>query len=203
MEFGEVQDLSYWGAKVIHPDTILPAIEKNINIRVLNSFNPANSGTVIKSDSCGGVFAAKSIIAKQHCLYLTSPHKPSIRPEEAILYCGKAGGLYVTLLNDNEYMNSRGLLAAETPCAFPLNEQLVEGPVICITGSNIKQNGNKVWAMLADILKHLGGAELENIIYDFFANSIILVLSNANNINEIVQKLHTNIILPFLPSGAD
>ncbi len=47
MEFNEVRQLAYFGAKVLHPNTLLPAIEKGIPIKVLNTFNPTNQGTTI------------------------------------------------------------------------------------------------------------------------------------------------------------
>ncbi len=47
MEFNEVRQLAYFGAKVIHPNTLLPAIETGIPIKVLNTFNPSNQGTTI------------------------------------------------------------------------------------------------------------------------------------------------------------
>lgn len=47
ISYGEAAELAYFGAKVIHPKTILPAAENNTPIRILNSFNPAHPGTLI------------------------------------------------------------------------------------------------------------------------------------------------------------
>ncbi|MBI1802944.1 MAG: lysine-sensitive aspartokinase 3 [Ignavibacteriae bacterium] len=47
MSFNEASELAYFGAKVLHPRTILPAIEKNIPVRVLNSHRPEVGGTLI------------------------------------------------------------------------------------------------------------------------------------------------------------
>jgi aspartate kinase len=47
MSFAEASELAYFGARVLHPETILPAIERNIPVRVLNSRNPGSSGTLI------------------------------------------------------------------------------------------------------------------------------------------------------------
>jgi aspartate kinase len=47
MSFGEASELAYFGAKVLHPATMAPALEKNIPIRVLNSRRPENEGTLI------------------------------------------------------------------------------------------------------------------------------------------------------------
>jgi len=49
ISFEEAAELAYFGAKVLHPATILPAVKKNIPVYVLNSRNPENEGTRITS----------------------------------------------------------------------------------------------------------------------------------------------------------
>jgi aspartate kinase len=50
LSFGEAAELAYFGAKVLHPSTILPAIERNIPVRILNSRNAGGEGTLITAD---------------------------------------------------------------------------------------------------------------------------------------------------------
>lgn len=45
--FQEASELAYFGAKVLHPLTIKPAVEKNIPVRILNTLNPDSPGTLI------------------------------------------------------------------------------------------------------------------------------------------------------------
>ena len=47
ISFQEVYDLAFFGAQVLHPKTILPALEKNIPVRIKNTFNKDNPGTFI------------------------------------------------------------------------------------------------------------------------------------------------------------
>jgi bifunctional aspartokinase / homoserine dehydrogenase 1 len=47
ISYREAAEMSYFGAKVIHPKTMVPAIEKNIPIRIKNTFNPGAPGTLI------------------------------------------------------------------------------------------------------------------------------------------------------------
>jgi aspartate kinase len=47
LSFHEASELAYFGAKVLHPSTILPAIAKNIPVRILNSRRPEVVGTAI------------------------------------------------------------------------------------------------------------------------------------------------------------
>jgi aspartate kinase len=50
LSFAEASELAYFGAKVLHPSTILPAVAKNIPVRILNSRRPDNEGTVITAE---------------------------------------------------------------------------------------------------------------------------------------------------------
>ncbi len=51
LSFAEASELAYFGAKVLHPSTVLPAIAKDIPVRILNSRRPQSPGTVITSRS--------------------------------------------------------------------------------------------------------------------------------------------------------
>ncbi len=50
LSYTEAGELAYFGAKVLHPKTILPAIEKNIPVIVKNTFNLESSGTRIENE---------------------------------------------------------------------------------------------------------------------------------------------------------
>jgi aspartate kinase len=47
LSFGEASELAYFGAKVLHPSTILPAVAADIPVRILNSRKPEVPGTLI------------------------------------------------------------------------------------------------------------------------------------------------------------
>lgn len=47
LSFSEVRELALYGAKVLHPDAISPAIERSIPVRILNTFRPSDAGTLI------------------------------------------------------------------------------------------------------------------------------------------------------------
>ena len=44
ISYSEASELAYYGAKVLHYKTILPAFRQRIPVRILNSFNPAHPG---------------------------------------------------------------------------------------------------------------------------------------------------------------
>jgi len=67
MTFNEAAELAYFGAKVLHPSTILPAVEKNIPVKVLNSKRPSGEGTLITREPKNGLSrVVKSIAYKEH-----------------------------------------------------------------------------------------------------------------------------------------
>ncbi len=65
ISFAEAAELAYFGAKVLHPSTVQPAIEKNIPVRILNSRRPEVGGTLIVAETVPSANAIKSIACKQ------------------------------------------------------------------------------------------------------------------------------------------
>ncbi len=63
--FEEAAELAYFGAKVLHPATLLPAIQKNIPVLILNSQNPKCEGTRITSTAPKSRNIFKAIAAKK------------------------------------------------------------------------------------------------------------------------------------------
>jgi len=62
LSFMEAAELAYFGAKILHPQTVLPARVQNIPVRLKNTMNPADSGTLITEDSDGS--GIKAVAAK-------------------------------------------------------------------------------------------------------------------------------------------
>ena len=66
MSFGEASELAYFGGRVLHPATMLPAIEHDIPIRVLNSRSPTAEGTLIVKETETAATIVKSIAYKEN-----------------------------------------------------------------------------------------------------------------------------------------
>lgn len=62
LSFNEAAELAYFGAKILHPQTVLPAKLQNIPVRLKNTMNPDDSGTLITSESSGS--GIKAVAAK-------------------------------------------------------------------------------------------------------------------------------------------
>ena len=64
--FAEAAELAYFGAKVLHPATVIPAIEKNIPVRILNSRRPEIEGTLIVAEPPPCANPIRSIACKRN-----------------------------------------------------------------------------------------------------------------------------------------
>src|SRR5438105_4626519 len=65
ISFDEASELAYFGAKVLHPLTVLPAVEKNIPVYILNSKRPSGTGTRITREARPCRNLIKSIAVKR------------------------------------------------------------------------------------------------------------------------------------------
>ena len=71
ISFAEASELAYFGAKVLHPSTLLPAVQRGIPVRVLNSLKPDRPGTVITAAVPIGDTPVKSFAAKRGITAIT------------------------------------------------------------------------------------------------------------------------------------
>ena len=62
LSFDEAAELAYFGAKILHPQTVLPAKLQNIPVRLKNTMNPSDQGTLITAESIG--HGIKAVAAK-------------------------------------------------------------------------------------------------------------------------------------------
>ena len=61
MRFEEAAELAYFGSRVLHPSTLIPAMEKGIAVRVLNTNHPSHPGTVLRASATDATARATSI----------------------------------------------------------------------------------------------------------------------------------------------
>ena len=93
ISFAEAAELAYFGAKVLHPATVLPAIEKSIPVLILNSRRPEVPGTRIIAEAvpCANVDQVDRLQAQDHDRQhpldahadgarLPAPHLRGVRP---------------------------------------------------------------------------------------------------------------------------
>ncbi len=64
LSYAEAAELAYFGAKVLHPKTIQPAMEQNIPVRICNAREPSEAGTMVCSDTDLSPRSVKAIAHK-------------------------------------------------------------------------------------------------------------------------------------------
>lgn len=62
LSFDEAAELAYFGAKIMHPSSIMPCKLKSVPVRLKNTLSPADEGTLITDDESG--IGIKAIAAK-------------------------------------------------------------------------------------------------------------------------------------------
>lgn len=64
LSFDEAAELAYFGAKILHPQSIRPAKDENIPVKLLNTMKPEAKGTTISEEADNSGSAVKAIAAK-------------------------------------------------------------------------------------------------------------------------------------------
>ena len=214
MTFQEVKDLSFWGAKVLHPKTILPAIEKKITVKVLNSFNPKSQGTTITTNGEIKKLVLNSVVAKNNC-YLFNMKSDSatvdstniydyasitnllshdeIHKEITVLYFGYGNGVFSILFEKNKenffVKNSfiKNVKSSQILFSAPVS-------VICISGQNFKSNPIEFTKFISSIANHFEAVHLQQLIFKYSDSSVIFVIDSEYETDKIVEKIHDLIV---------
>lgn len=71
LSYIEAAELSYFGAKVLHPKTILPAVERGIPVRIKNTFRPTHPGTLLVREPRPSRHVVKAITAIRNLSLVT------------------------------------------------------------------------------------------------------------------------------------
>ncbi len=71
VSYQEIGELAFYGAKVLHPKTVQPIINRDIPLRVRNTFNPAHAGTVIGSRAQASETVIKAVTGIRDVSMLT------------------------------------------------------------------------------------------------------------------------------------
>ena len=71
VSYQEVGELAFYGAKVLHPKTVQPIINRNIPMRVRNTFNPSHEGTLIGANPQPSETVIKAVTSIKNVSMLT------------------------------------------------------------------------------------------------------------------------------------
>jgi aspartate kinase len=193
--FAEAAELAYFGAKVLHPATVLPAIEKNIPVRILNSRRPEVEGTLIVAEAPPSSTPIRSIACKKN---ITLVNIVSSRMLMAHGFLRRIFEIFdrfetpVDMLATSEVSvsltidNTRALAAIRGEIEDFADVSIEESQaIVCLVGENIRKipgTPSRVFAALKDINVRMvsQGASLLNI-------SLVVA---ASDLHRAVESLH-------------
>src|SRR5207237_4720513 len=114
-------EMSYFGAKVLHPQTIMPAVDENIPIRIKNTFAPDVPGTLITAETPVHQYSVKTVTS------ITGMTLVSVEGRGMIGVPGVAGRVVTTTARqrDSGFRCSRG--SSEEPISLFVNRRDGEG----------------------------------------------------------------------------
>jgi aspartate kinase len=166
LSFSEAAELSYFGAKVLHPKTIAPAIARSIPVRVLNTFNPRDRGTLIVARSRETGIVAKAIAHKEG---ITAVNINSLRMLDAHGFLARVFEIFrkhrvsVDMITTSEVSISLTVddttnlgKAVEELKGFASVSVMRKRAIICVVGEGMK----RVRAMAGRIFSCLGREDI-------------------------------------------
>jgi aspartate kinase len=194
--FAEAAELAYFGAKVLHPATVLPAIEKNIPVRILNSRRPEVEGTLIVSDPPPSKSPIRSIACKRNITMVNIVSTRMLMAHGFLRRIFEVFDRYETPVDMLATSEVSVSLTVDNTRALPtIREQLEQFAdvtiednlaIVCLVGENIRRSpdvGARVFTALKDIPTHMlsqGASQLN-----------LSLVVDAENLRRAVELLHT------------
>jgi len=178
ISFAEAAEMAFFGAKVLHPATVLPAVEKNIPVLILNSKRPEVDGTRITLEAASCANPVKSISCKRDITIV------SIRSTRMLMAHGFLRRIFeifdryetsVDMLSTSEVSvsltldNTENLAAIrEEVCQFAEVTVEEKHAIVCLVGENIRHTpgiAGRAFQVLAgkNIVMISQGASLLNL----------------------------------------
>jgi len=193
MSFDEIRELSFYGAKVLHPDTIKPAMKKNIPVKILNTFKSDDSGTTILAESkdSGDI---KSLILNNNCPVLTNKSKLlSFDEIKGVNNFIMKNGIRVLFssVSDNRvfYIMDKNTDTDVFSWMLANHElQIKSYDIIILCG-----NGINITPDLLSALQQTANGDFKGIFYGYSLYSMIALYSHGFGINAL-NHLHKELI---------
>jgi aspartate kinase len=195
ISFEEAAELAYFGAKVLHPATVLPAIQRNIPVYVLNSRNPKCEGTRIQATAppCRNVFKAISVKKRVHLVDVAAARSISSQGFlKSIFDTLDRHRMSVDAVSISGVSVSLALEASDTIPALAadlgkLADVKYEGrkALVCLVGDNIRETPG----IAAQVFGTLAGIKVRMISQGASEISLTFVVEE-DQVGEVVQRLH-------------
>ncbi|HVO80107.1 MAG TPA: lysine-sensitive aspartokinase 3 [Terriglobales bacterium] len=164
LSFDEAAELAYFGARVLHPATVLPAVQKNIPVYILNSRNPDCQGTCIttRAPHCRNIFKAIAVKKRITIVDVAAPRMLLAHGFlKAIFEAFDRHRVPVDVVSTSEVsvsltVDSNESIPALAADLAKLADVKYEGrkAIVCLVGDNLRETpgvAGRVFAELADV----------------------------------------------------
>lgn len=198
ISFREMEELSNFGAKVLHKNSVKPAFRKNIPLRILNSKNISSTGTLVNSGLNHHKFV-KSITYKKNIIVLRIKPKENInqyifwdaminilskhKPQIDILV--SSNNAIVIVIAENAYTkihydDLKNEFSEISDC-----EIIKEKALITLVGADL----NSIENLEQRVFICNSGVKADTIVFGFNKHSFVLLL-NSKHCERVMKNLH-------------
>jgi aspartate kinase len=195
ISFDEAAELAYFGAKVLHPATVLPAIQKNIPVFVLNSRNPGCDGTKItaRAPQSRNIFKAIAVKKRITIVDVAAPRRLLLHGFlKSIFEAFDRHEIAVDVVSTSEVSVS---VTVETNDAIPglsadlakLADVKYEGrkAIVCLVGENLRETPG----IAARVFGELEDVKIRMISQGASEINLTFVIEE-DDVPNVIQKLH-------------
>jgi len=195
ISFDEAAELAYFGAKVLHPATVLPAIQKNIPVFVLNSRNPGCDGTKItaRAPQSRNIFKAIAVKKRITIVDVAAPRRLLLHGFlKSIFEAFDRHEIAVDVVSTSEVSVS---VTVETNDAIPglsadlakLADVKYEGrkAIVCLVGENLRETPG----IAARVFGELEDVKIRMISQGASEINLTFVIEE-DDVPNVVQRLH-------------
>ena len=195
ISFDEAAELAYFGAKVLHPATVLPAIQKNIPVYVLNSKNPTCEGTRIAArvPHCNNFF--KAIAAKKRITIIDVAAPRMLLAHgflRAIFEAFDRHSIPVDVVSTSEVsvsltVDSNESIPALAADLAKLADVKYEGrkAIVCLVGENLRETPG----IAARVFGELSDVKIRMISQGASEINLTFVIEEEE-VPQVIQRLH-------------
>ena len=208
MSFDEAFELSYFGAKVLHPRTMLPLLEKNIPVEIRNSRRQEGTGTVVlKGDAFpSGAPSVKSIaFSPDVTVVCMSPHRRTDQYHfwEGVFGVLSAAGIDVRSVTTSEYRIAFTVTGqfdreAVSRRLREFGEVLIaaDQASLCIVGSGLRECPE----LAGRVFRALSGTQASLIAFGASGYSMTVVV-RREDLERSLGNLHREFFGSVAPDG--
>jgi aspartate kinase len=201
LSFAEASELAYFGAKVLHPATIQPAVARNIPVRILNSHRPHARGTLITGERPPSARPLTAIASKKDVTIV------SITSTRMLMAHGFLRKLFeafersktaVDVITTSEVSvsvtidDARRLPAImEAVSEFAQVEVEPDMAIVCVVGEGLQKDPK----LIGQVLQSVGDVPIRMLSQAASSRNITFVI-RAGDVRHALGRLHSSFFAP-------